>query len=155
MPRAQDLLENSTARFDRRRFLQLTGTLAGAVAFSQLRADLAGAAPSLGDNPFQLGVASGDPLPNGVVLWTRLAPQIFEADGGMPQTKVPVGWRLATDADMRNVVRRGKVVALPELAHSVHVELYGLKPGTRLLLPVRLPRRPQPGRAHAHGAPAR
>ena len=123
MPRTRDLLEHSTTRFDRRRFLQLTGALAGAAAFSQLRADLAGAAPPLGADPFQLGLASGDPLPNGVVLWTRLAPRPFEADGGMPERKLPVGWRLAADPDMRNVVRRGSVVALPELAHSVHVEL--------------------------------
>jgi alkaline phosphatase D len=129
MSRGQDLLENPSARFDRRRFLQLTGALAGSVAFSQLRPDLAGAAPSLGADPFQLGVASGDPLPNGVVLWTRLAPRPFEGDGGVPQQKLPVGWRLATDPDMREVVRRGTVVALPELAHALHVELYGLKPG--------------------------
>jgi alkaline phosphatase D len=119
----------SAARFDRRRFLQLVGGLAGAAAFSQLRPDLAGAAPSLGEYPFNLGIASGDPLPNGVVLWTRLAPRILEPDGGMPGTRIPVGWRIAKDEDMRQVVRRGSVVALPELAHSVHVEVHGLQPG--------------------------
>jgi len=36
------------------------------------------------DDPFTLGVASGDPTLTGVVLWTRLAPQPLDPDGGMP-----------------------------------------------------------------------
>ena len=39
--------------------------------------------PRFADDPFQLGVASGDPTPTGGVLWTRLAPRPFEPDGGM------------------------------------------------------------------------
>ena len=130
MSRAQELLERpTTTRIDRRRFLEFVGALAGSAAFSQLRPDLAGGSPSLSGYPFGLGVASGDPLPHGIVLWTRLAPAIFEPDGGMPATRVPLGWRVATDESMRQVVRRGSVLALPELAHSAHVEVYGLEPG--------------------------
>ena len=44
--------------------------------------------------PFTLGVASGDPLPDGVVLWTRLAPEPLEG-GGMPMANVEVGWEVA------------------------------------------------------------
>ena len=62
-------------------------------------------------------------------LWTRLAPSSFEPEGGMPGRKVPVRWRVATDETMRHVVRQGKVLAVPELAHSVHVEVEGLKAG--------------------------
>ena len=60
---------------DRRTFLAFTGALAGAPAYSQLRGDLGYAAPPLPGYPFRLGVASGDPLPNAVSLWTRLAPE--------------------------------------------------------------------------------
>ncbi len=80
------------------------------------------------DYPFTLGVASGYPRPNGVVLWTRLAPRPLEG-GGMPPQPVEVAWEVATDEAFRNIVRRGEAVAAPELAHSVHVEVPGLEPG--------------------------
>ncbi|MFD2923412.1 alkaline phosphatase D family protein [Halobacillus naozhouensis] len=87
-------------------------------------------APVFKGNPFQLGVASGDPLPDGVVLWTRLAPEPLAEDGlgGMPDRKVPVQWEVSEDQNFRYVVQHGVALALPELAHSVHVELEGLEP---------------------------
>ena len=89
------------------------------------------AAPALRGRryPFRLGIASGSPKPDGFVLWTRLVPRLFEPDGGMPDRRVPVDWELATDPRMRRVVRRGTAWALPQLAHSVHVEISGLRPG--------------------------
>lgn len=78
-------------------------------------------------NPFTLGVASGDPMPDGVVLWTRLAPLPLEG-GGMPDESVTVRWEVATDEGMRNVVRRGTEMARPDLGHSVHAEVQGLDP---------------------------
>src|SRR5918999_2002231 len=78
--------------------------------------------------PFTLGVASGDPAPDGVVLWTRLAPAPFEPDGGMPNRLVPVHWRIAEDEAMTRIVQEGTVIARPEEAHSVHVEPVGLLP---------------------------
>ncbi len=71
-------------------------------------------------DPFTLGVASGDPLPDGVVLWTRLSPV-----GGRP---VPVQWQVAADPRFRRIVRRGVTVAHPKLGHSVHVDVRGLAP---------------------------
>jgi alkaline phosphatase D len=87
------------------------------------------AAPKAG-NPFTLGVASGDPAPNGVVLWTRLAPDPFAVDGkgGMPATPVRVEYEVALDERFRAVVRRGSAIATPELGHSVHPEVNGLAP---------------------------
>jgi alkaline phosphatase D len=79
------------------------------------------AKPFFHQQPFSLGVASGDPLPDGVVLWTRLAPDPLVADGGMPARKVPVRYEVATDEGFRHVVRKGNTHATPELAHSVHV----------------------------------
>jgi alkaline phosphatase D len=93
-----------------------------------------GASPAraLAGYPFTLGVASGSPTQNGVVLWTRLAPAPLSPDpqlpGGMPPIAVPVRWEIAGDPAMRRVVRRGIVDADPEFAHSLHVELGGLEP---------------------------
>jgi alkaline phosphatase D len=78
-------------------------------------------------NPFTLGVASGDPGPDGVVLWTRLATDPLNG-GGMPDEAVNVRWEIATDDAMRNVVRRGTSIARPDLGHSVHAEVEGLRP---------------------------
>ncbi|WP_084821821.1 alkaline phosphatase [Bacillus sp. SA1-12] len=119
---------------NRRRFLKFSGgTFASLVAASFLPVDAVLAAsetPKFKDNPFKLGVASGDPLPDGVVLWTRLAPEPLAEDGlgGMPDHKVPVHWEIAEDENFRKVAKRGTSVAMPELAHSVHVEVSGLKP---------------------------
>ena len=77
--------------------------------------------------PFSLGVASGDPVPDGVVLWTRLAPDPL-AGGGMPMARVEVGWEIASDRLFRNIVQKGTELARPELAHSVHVDVKGLEP---------------------------
>ncbi|WP_040791538.1 alkaline phosphatase D family protein [Nocardia paucivorans] len=84
----------------------------------------------LGD-PFTLGVASGDPTPEGVVLWTRLAPDPFAPDGlgGMAMAPVTVDYEVAVDEGFRRIVTRGSVVATRELAHSVHPEVRGLEPG--------------------------
>ena len=84
--------------------------------------------PSLGDNPFQLGIASGDPDEHGFVIWTRLAPKPFEG-GGMPLNAVAVQWEVAEDEKFSKIVRKGESIALPQLAHSVHVEVEGLQAG--------------------------
>jgi alkaline phosphatase D len=81
----------------------------------------------LRSDPFTLGVASGDPLPNGVVLWTRLAPDPLNG-GGMPPQAVEVEWQIARDERMQRIVRRGTAIAAPDFAHSVHVDVDGLEP---------------------------
>ena len=85
------------------------------------------AAARLPDGLFTLGVASGDPLPDSVVLWTRLAPDPLNG-GGMPPRPVPVDWEVAEDEGFGRVVARGTERATPELAHSVHAEPRGLRP---------------------------
>ncbi len=86
--------------------------------------------PAITD-PFTLGVASGEPTVDGVVIWTRLAPTPLADDGlgAMPARAVDVEWEVAADDRFRRVVARGIAVAAPELGHSVHVELTGLRPG--------------------------
>lgn len=80
------------------------------------------------DFPFSLGVASGDPAPDGFVIWTRLAPQPMEPHGGMPMAPVPVQWEVSSDSGFKAIVQKGEAIARPELAHSVHVEVEGLLP---------------------------
>ena len=77
-------------------------------------------------DPFALGVASGSPAPDGVVLWTRLvAPGLMDSLGEAP---IPVRWEVANDEAFAQIVQRGDVVASPALAHSVHAEVQGLAP---------------------------
>jgi alkaline phosphatase D len=106
----------------RRRFLIWTAGLAAAAPFSRLIAQ-----PRFDRFPFSLGVASGYPTPDGVVLWTRLAPEPL-AGGGMPPAAVEVAWEVAADEAFRTIVRRGRETATADWAHSVHVEVTGLEP---------------------------
>ena len=80
------------------------------------------------DDPFQLGVASGDPKPTSVMIWTRLAPRPLEPDGGMPGPRTAVSWEVADDDGFRNVVQKGRATAAPELSYSIHVDVSGLAP---------------------------
>lgn len=80
------------------------------------------------DYPFTLGVASGDPWPDGFVIWTRLAPLFNAEDGrGGLSKPVQVRWTVASDMNMTSIVRQGQVMADSRLAHSVHVEVSGLE----------------------------
>ncbi|WP_207539331.1 alkaline phosphatase D family protein [Sabulicella rubraurantiaca] len=78
---------------------------------------------------FTLGVASGEPRPDSLVLWTRLAPLPLEPDGGMGAAPVELGWELAEDEGFRRIHRSGRVTATVQDAHSVHLELDALPPG--------------------------
>jgi alkaline phosphatase D len=114
---------------DRRRFLQRTWHGVGAsLSLALLSGRGLFSAPRFGANPFTLGVASGDPTPDGIVLWTRLAPKPTDPLS-LGQTAVPVAWRVATDDQLRDVVAKGTAIAPFQLAHSVHVEVGGLQPG--------------------------
>ncbi|MFF3511074.1 alkaline phosphatase D family protein [Streptomyces sp. NPDC002573] len=115
---------------DRRRLLAAGAAVLGAGATAQLwrpRSVRAAESP-LPDGVFSLGVASGDPLPDGIVLWTRLAPAPLNG-GDMPARPVLVEWEIAEDERFRTGVRRGTAPALPESGHSVHVDVRGLGAG--------------------------
>jgi alkaline phosphatase D len=125
------------ARADRRRTI-----MAGAAAFTTVslagrptRTVLAQATPpaspaAFAAGPFTLGVASGDPLPDGVVLWTRLAPDPLVGHGGMEgRGPIEVLWEVGADQGFGTVIQTGAASATPELGHSVHVDVRGLEPG--------------------------
>lgn len=104
------------------------GLIGGAAGSAALIAIGAKGALALPTGLFTLGVASGYPQPGSVMLWTRLAPQPLQADGGMPPSIVPVRWEVAEDEQFARIVRSGEARAEPNWGHSVHVEATGLKP---------------------------
>src|SRR5690242_18412105 len=108
----------------RRNFLLRSAALSAALALPAQRII---AQPRFTQNPFSLGVASGYPQPDAVVLWTRLAPDPLNG-GGMPEAPVAVSWEIAADARFRNIVDRGETVATQQFAHTVHVQARGLEP---------------------------
>ncbi len=106
---------------DRRYFLHTASSAALIAATGRL------AAQTLAHNPFTLGVASGSPALDGFVLWTRL----MAATGGepLPHAPIEVRWELASDEAFQRIVQSGAALALPDAAHSVHVEVVGLAAG--------------------------
>lgn len=120
-------------RLSRRDFIGLSGMSTAAILFGTgaLTSNRALAEPFFRDNPWKLGVASGDPLPDGVVLWTRLAPEPLAEDGsgGMKNETYGVRYEVAEDENFKRIVKRGAAEATPELGHSVHPEISGLRPG--------------------------
>jgi alkaline phosphatase D len=81
---------------------------------------------------FTLGVASGDPTPTSVILWTRLAldPTADDGRGGLPDEDIAVAWDLAADEAFSDVLASKLVKADAAHGHAVHVDAQGLEPGT-------------------------
>ncbi|CAL9424619.1 alkaline phosphatase D family protein [Streptomyces sp. enrichment culture] len=102
---------------------------AGAVLAAPLAAALpAGAADAA--PAFLHGVASGDPLPDGILLWTRVTPvpDAIPGSGTGPDTEV--SWVVATDKALTNVVAKGSVTATAASDHTVKADVRGLAPAT-------------------------
>jgi alkaline phosphatase D len=113
----------------RRSFLASSIAIAGANLLTCGRV-LAASRVRFSNNPFSLGIASGYPTADSVVLWTRLAPSPMEPGGGIPRDAiVAVDWEVATDDGMRSVVQKGTEYATADWAHSVHAEPTGLESG--------------------------
>jgi alkaline phosphatase D len=83
--------------------------------------------PAFTASPFTLGVASGDPDANGVVIWTRLAVDPLNG-GGLDPVPFLVDWEVAHDEQFTSIARHGRAIADPAFAHAVHVEVEGLAP---------------------------
>lgn len=109
---------------DRRQLLRLAATTASSLwlprsAWSQGR---------FASDPFTLGVASGSPNDDSVVLWTRLRPSGLFGAADLGQQSFTVQWEVAHDAQFARIARSGQAQAVAALAHSVHVEVQGLEP---------------------------
>lgn len=96
-------------------------------AKAQAVAQAATAGPRWQVDPFSLGVASGQPQPDGVVLWTRL--RISEADAALKSQAVSVLCEVFADAALRQPVRQWRVQTDASRGHSVHVVTTGLQSG--------------------------
>lgn len=112
------------AGISRRRFLQGAAAgvaLVGAPLLTAAETRISPAPPGTG--PFRHGVASGDPLSDRVILWTRVTP------AGTP-SQVPVQWVIAADPQMQTVVASGSKAADRRHDYTVKVDATGLLPGT-------------------------
>ncbi|MFD5325018.1 alkaline phosphatase D family protein [Streptomyces sp. NPDC127092] len=106
---------------------------AAAVTAVAAPALVAAASPALADAgapSFLHGVASGDPLPDGVLLWTRVTPTPDALPGSGQGPDVTVGWELAEDRDFARTVTSGTAVAGAASDHTVKVDVRGLRPAT-------------------------
>ncbi|MFJ4721475.1 alkaline phosphatase D family protein [Streptomyces luteogriseus] len=101
-----------------------TAVLAGPLA-ATLPARAVDQAPA-----FLHGVASGDPLPDGVLLWTRVTPvpEAIPGSGAGPDTEV--SWIVARDKAFTTVVAKGSTTATAASDHTVKADIRGLQPGT-------------------------
>ncbi|QFG22811.1 alkaline phosphatase [Actinomadura sp. WMMB 499] len=117
---------SGTSSLDRRNFLRAAGGTGVALAASGVLLPHAGAESAA----FVHGVASGDPLPDGVVLWTRVTPTPESTPGSGAGPRVDVRWEMSRDASFATIVRDGEATAGPDTDHTVKVEADGLEPDT-------------------------
>lgn len=117
----------SPARPRRRRVLQAAALTAGAAALP-----LAAAAPATAATApeFLHGIASGDPLPDGVVIWTRLTPAPDATPGSGNGADTTVSWQVSADRSFTDVTASGTVTTTAATDHTVKVDVRGLRPAT-------------------------
>ncbi len=103
-----------------------------AAATAVLAGTLAATAPARAATApaFLHGVASGDPLPDGVLLWTRVTPTPEATPGSGLGPDTEVSWTVATDRAFNHVVARGSTVATAASDHTVKADIRGLAPAT-------------------------
>lgn len=114
-------------QLDRRTLLAAGLVTAGAVALPS-PAEAAGATGTL--NAFQHGIASGDPLPDRVVIWTRVTPTAASTPGSGAGPQVLVRWQVSDSADFARILRSGSFVTGPDRDHTVKLDVTGLTPAT-------------------------
>ncbi|WP_031068826.1 alkaline phosphatase D family protein [Streptomyces sp. NRRL S-118] len=105
-----------------------------AAAATAVAAPVLAAAPSAAADTrtpvFLHGVASGDPLPDGVLLWTRVTPAADAVPGSGKGPDAEVRWEVAQDRSFTGVVARGTVTATAATDHTVKVDVRGLHQAT-------------------------
>ncbi|MFE2837717.1 alkaline phosphatase D family protein [Streptomyces mirabilis] len=101
-----------------------TAVLAGPLA-AALPARAATDAPA-----FLHGVASGDPLPDGILLWTRVTPTSAAIPGSGLGPDTEVSWTVAKDKAFTTIVSKGSLTATAASDHTVKADIRGLEPAT-------------------------
>ncbi|WP_406738719.1 alkaline phosphatase D family protein [Streptomyces sp. NBC_00853] len=123
------LTSSQSAATPRRRTVVLaaaaTAALAPLTPLGASVAHAAGTAPA-----FLHGVASGDPLPDGVLLWTRVTPTTEAVPGSGLGPATQVNWEVAADKGFSRIVGSGTVTASAATDHTVKVDVRGLQPQT-------------------------
>jgi alkaline phosphatase D len=117
---------NPKRTVNRRDFLRLTGAATSGMVLGFPAILGAAARPSV----FLHGIASGDPLPNGAIIWTRVTPEPAATPGSGQGKPVEVDWQVATDPGFRKPVAHGEVKTGPTQDFTVKVDVAKLKPGT-------------------------
>ncbi|WP_190134311.1 alkaline phosphatase D family protein [Streptomyces longispororuber] len=124
---AEDLARSQASALTPRR----RTVVKAAAASAALAAPLAGALPARAAEAgpaFLHGVASGDPLPDGVLLWTRVTPTPDAVPGSGKGPDVTVRWEVAEDKGFSRVVGRGATTARAASDHTVKADVRGLRP---------------------------
>jgi alkaline phosphatase D len=120
-----------TGALDRRSVLRLAGATAGTAVLAGSATALAATGPAgAASQAFRHGVASGDPLPTGILLWTRVTPTEEALPGSGAGPDVEVSWQVARDPDFTTVVATGAVATGRARDHTVKVDVTGLAPAT-------------------------
>ncbi|WP_333619080.1 alkaline phosphatase D family protein [Dietzia sp.] len=104
-----------------------TGT-AYALGSSAIPAAAAEDGSGAGSGVFRHGVASGDPLADRVMIWTRVTPSPDATPGSGLGAPTPVEWEMARDENFGDVVAAGSVVTSPDSDHTVNLDATGLAP---------------------------
>jgi alkaline phosphatase D len=112
----------------RRRTVLATGSAGAALSLTTGAAVTP--AEAAGRRYFRHGVASGDPLPDTVLLWTRVTPTPAAKPGSGKGPRAAVTWEVSTRKDFRRIVRRGTFVTSASRDHTVKLDVGGLKPAT-------------------------
>src|SRR5688572_17096123 len=97
--------------FTRRQVLRSAGV--AAVAGTMATSTPAGAFSATATGRFGYGIASGDPMPDSVLLWTRVTPTTESVPGSGIGPDVSVGWEVAADSGFRKIVARGTAATGP------------------------------------------
>ena len=116
------------APIDRRTFLKLGGGAAAGLALAGRFVPPAWGAKKVA--PFQHGVASGDPVSNGAVIWTRVTPNADALPGSGLGGPVEVAWQVARDPKFARIVKDGVARSTSKTDHTVKVDVKGLDPSS-------------------------
>lgn len=114
---------------DRRKFLTTGSAVAAGVAASTLPV-VASSAAAATSAYFKHGVASGDPLPTAVVLWTRVTPTTVSTPGSGKGPRVTVAWQVATSKTFSTIVKKGTFTTSAARDHTIKIDARGLKSAT-------------------------
>ena len=120
------------ATLSRREPLKTGGTLLSSLAMAGIPSLVFGASrrlTRLNSDPFYLGIASGDPTSDSVILWTRLSKTAL-SEVGADNDALDVDYEVSDSQSFTRIIRSGAIVAPAELGHSVHAEIRGLNPAT-------------------------